>query len=82
MPKHWNHKKHSFSQNKLTKKEEFQWVLTVVVFVTFFIIYFTNNFFSNCIFEWPIRWNVKVCWNEQIPDAKERALEKAANFIP
>lgn len=66
----------------MTKQERFQWGLTIVVFIIVFCAVFVYRFFANCIFEWPIRWNVHTCWNEQVQPAKEKAAEKAANFIP
>lgn len=66
---------------KLTKKE-FQWLITITVFIIAFIFYFTKGYLSNCIFEWPPRWDVKVCFSEQINPAKDKAAEKAANFVP
>lgn len=62
--------------------EKFQWILFTIVFVILFIIYFTYRFFSNCVFEWPIRWDVSTCWNEQIVPSKEKAIEKASVFAP
>lgn len=53
-----------------------------VIFGLLFIFYFSTSFISNCVFEWPIRWDVKTCWVEQIHPAKEKATEKAVNFVP
>lgn len=78
--KYYKFKKHR--DRKMTEQEKFQWVLTSIVFVVVFIGAFIYFFASNCIFEWPIRWDVKTCWSEQIQPAKEEAIEKAANFVP
>ncbi len=67
---------------KMTEREKFQWVLTAIVFVVVFIFAFIYFFASNCIFEWPIRWDIKTCLSEQIQPAKEEAIEQAANFVP
>ncbi len=67
---------------KMTEQEKFQWVLTAIVFVVVFIFVFVSRFFSHCIFEWPIRWDIGACWHEQIQPAKDAATEKAANFVP
>ena len=66
----------------LTNQEKFQWGLTMAVFVIVFCVVFVYRFFANCVFEWPIRWDVRACWNEQVQPAKEKAAEKAANFVP
>lgn len=66
----------------ITEQEKFQWGLAIVIFIIAFIFYFVGSYFSNCIFEWPPRWDVKTCFNEQINPAKEKAAEKAANFVP
>jgi len=69
-------------EKKMTEFEKFQWVLTAIVFVVVFICVFAYRFTTNCIFEWPIRWDVGVCWHEQVGPAKDAATEKAANFVP
>lgn len=74
--------RHTSKQDRMTKFEKFQWVVACIVFSVVFICYFIFRFFSNCIFEWPLRFDVKTCWNEQIQPAKEKAAEKAVNFIP
>ncbi len=77
------YRKHYYHHpKKITKEEIFQWGVVAVVFAFFFIFHFIGGFLSNCIFEWPIRWDVSTCWHEQIAPAKEKAAEKAANFIP
>lgn len=69
-------------EKKMTEFEKFQWVLFISIFVVSFVCIFAFRFVTNCIFEWPIRWDVKVCWNEQVGPAKDAAAEKAANFAP
>ena len=66
----------------LTKQEKFQWVFAAVVFVIAFVVYFTFNFVSNCIWEWPPWWDIGTCWNEQIDPARWKATETAAPFVP
>lgn len=66
----------------MTEQEKFQWGLATAVFIIAFIFYFIGGYFSNCIFEWPPRWDVKTCFSEQINPAKDKAAEKAANFVP
>ena len=73
------HRKKSSSKEK---EENFQLIFVMVVFVICFVFYFTRGFLSNCVFKWPIRWDVPTCWNEQISPAKKQATEKAANFVP
>lgn len=70
------------STRGMTKNEKFKWKLFFIVCVVLFIFYFIHGFLSNCVFKWPIRWDVATCWNEQIIPAKQKAAEKAVNFIP
>lgn len=62
--------------------ERFGWLVATVVFIVMFVAYFVYGFFAHCVFEWPVRLDVKVCWSEQVDPAKQKAAEKAANFIP
>jgi hypothetical protein len=62
-------------------KQEKNMLLAAIILVTSFIAYFTLNFVKNCIFEWPIRWDVKTCWNEQKDPSWNKALETTSNFI-
>ena len=66
----------------MTRQEWFQWAVVTVVFVVGFIIYFVYGFFANCIFEWPPRWDVATCWNEQKAPAQQKAVEEAIKFAP
>ena len=66
----------------MTKQERFQWSLVAVVFVIGFIVYFVYGFFANCIFEWPPRWDIGTCWNEQKELARQKAIEGAIKFAP
>lgn len=67
---------------KLSEFEKFQWAVFLTACVVFFIWYYILGFFQNCIFEWPVRWDVKTCWNEQYEPARDKAAEKAINFMP
>ncbi len=55
-------------------------IVVGVVFIIVFVAVFVNSYVRNCIWEWPIRWDVKTCWNEQIEPSKEKATEEAAKF--
>ena len=68
--------------NWLTKKKLFQLILVAVVFVVVFLAVFIYRFFANCVFEWPIRWDVGTCWEEQKAPAKQKAAEEAIKFAP
>jgi hypothetical protein len=67
---------------RMSKKEMVGWAIAAFVFIVSYVVYFSFSFVSNCIFEWPIRWDIKTCWHEQVGPAKEKASEAAANFIP
>ena len=82
MYKHRYFKFKKYRERKMTEQEKFQRILTAIVFVVVFIGAFIYFFASNCIFEWPIRWDIKTCWNEQIQPARNEAIDKAANFVP
>lgn len=75
-------KYHYYSSKGLTKEEKFRWILVIIIFIVGFLIYFSYGILTNCVFHWPIRWDVMTCWNEQVNPAKEKAAEKAANFVP
>ena len=78
-------KKHKYRHRKskgMSKKEMVGWAIATFVFTVSFVSYFIYSFTSNCIFEWPIRWDVKSCWNEQVGPSREKASEATANFIP
>lgn len=62
--------------------EWFQWAIFAVVFFVIFVISMIWNFTANCVFEWPLRFDVATCWDEQKPDAKEDATDAASNFMP
>jgi hypothetical protein len=66
----------------MTSFEKFQWLFFFVVLITAFLLSFAYHFVSNCIFTWPIRWDIHACWNEQIKPAKLDAVDKASNFMP
>lgn len=67
---------------KFSKEEKTAWLVVAIVFTFFFTIHIVYGFFTKCIFEWPIRWDVKVCLIEQKVNAVQKASEKAVNFIP
>jgi len=68
--------------NRMTEFEKFQWIVFCIICTVLFAFYLIKGFIFNCVFEWPIRWDVRVCWSEQINPAKEKAAEKATNFMP
>lgn len=82
MARYRRYKRRYRRPQKMSKEEEFQWIVATVVFVVAFVVYFTFGFISNCIWEWPPRWDVGTCWNEQIDPAKDKASEKATPFVP
>ncbi|RJO61207.1 hypothetical protein C4544_03490 [candidate division WS5 bacterium] len=82
MSRHWKFKKYHSGSKKMTEFEKFQWIAFFIICAVLFGFYLIKGFISNCVFEWPIRWDVHACWNEQINPAKEKAAEKAINFIP
>ena len=69
-------------EKPMSKEEKVAWIITCVVFVVCFVAYFIYGFFSNCIFHWPIRWDIGTCWHEQIQPAQNKAAESASNFMP
>ena len=66
----------------MTQREKIGWLIAGGVFVVCFMAYFIYGFFTNCVFHWPIRWDVDECWHEQIAPAQNKAAESASNFIP
>jgi len=66
----------------LSKEEKIGWTIASFIFVIVFVTYFIYSFFANCIFEWPIRWDVGTCWDEQKAPAKQKAIEEAIKFVP
>ncbi len=75
-------KRHRSGSKKITEFEKFQWIAFFIICAVLFGFYLIKGFISNCIFEWPIRWDVGTCWNEQINPAKDKAAGKAINFMP
>lgn len=64
------------------KKKEISWWLFIgFVIVVLFIRYFIPGLFSNRIFEWPLRLDVKACWNEQVKTAKDKAVKDVINLM-
>jgi hypothetical protein len=80
MSKHWKIRSRGFSEKD--KRYIFQLCVAALIFVLGVVIWFSWFFVCNCIFHWPIRWDVKACWTEQIRPAQEKAGEAASNFIP
>ena len=73
---------HRRRSDGMTKQERFQWIVVAVVFVAVFLVVFVYKFFANCIFEWPVRWDIGTCWDEQKVPAKQKAIEEAIKFAP
>lgn len=83
MRKHKKYKRRNIPRSqKITKEDKLHLMIVVVVFVVCFVFYLMSSFVSNCIFEWPLRWDIGTCWNEQVGPAKEKAVEKAIQFVP
>jgi hypothetical protein len=61
---------------------EFTIVFFLIVFVAVFLWIFAGRFFSYCIWEWPPRWDVGTCWNEQVDPSLKAASEASAEFMP
>ena len=62
--------------------EDFMVVLFVIVLLGGFALFFTWNFITNCIFEWPIRWDVAQCFDDQLDPSWKKAGENAMDFLP
>ncbi|OGI98624.1 hypothetical protein A3H53_01245 [Candidatus Nomurabacteria bacterium RIFCSPLOWO2_02_FULL_40_10] len=62
--------------------KEFQWIVFFTILILAFIYFFVLGFIKNCVFGWPIRWDARTCWNEQIKPASEKSAEKAVDFFP
>lgn len=75
-------KKHYKKQRGLSKEEIFGWILFCVVFYVVLSVNMVWLFTTNCVFEWPPRFDVSVCWEEQKLEAKENAADAAGNFMP
>jgi flagellar basal body-associated protein FliL len=71
---------HFFSEKD--KKIILQWCIAAVIFTLGVAIYFSWFFVHNCIFHWPIRWDIGKCWQEQILPAQQKAGETASPFVP
>ena len=83
MGKYKKHRRKNVSHSrKVSKEDKLHLMIVAIVFVVCFIFYFLSGFISNCIFEWLLRWDAGTCWNEQINPAKEKAVEKAIQFVP
>lgn len=83
MVKYKKHRRRNTSRSqKITKEDKLHLMIIGIVFVVCFVFYLMSSFVSNCIFEWPLRWDIGTCWNEQVGPAKEKAVEKAIQFVP
>ena len=83
MGKYKKHRRRNTSRSqKITKEDKLHLMIIGIVFVVCFVFYLMSSFVSNCIFEWPLRWDIGTCWNEQVGPAKEKAVEKAIQFVP
>ncbi|MBP6858853.1 MAG: hypothetical protein KBC33_03435 [Candidatus Pacebacteria bacterium] len=60
----------------------FQWALFFGALFIIFVLSFAFRVFTNCILEWPVRWDISVCWHEQVQPSKNEAIEKASMFLP
>jgi hypothetical protein len=83
MKKYRYHKAYQSRQpRKLTDFEKFSLVVAGIVFIISFSYVMIAGFLSNCVFHWPIQWNVDACWHEQIAPAQNKAVQAASNFVP
>jgi hypothetical protein len=80
--KYKQYKRRGYPSKKLSKKEFYRYLLVAVVFTIIFIPCFIYFFFSNCVFVWPVRWDMKTCWHEQIAPSSEKAAKGAVNLLP
>lgn len=74
-----------YKSRGISKKDKlyiFQWGVAAMIFLIGVIIYFSWFFVRNCIIHWPVRFDVKLCWNEQIKPVQQKAGEAAGIFIP
>jgi hypothetical protein len=79
--KHWHHGHHRNTAPKITKDDVIKWTVIFIVFTVVYIFNLITGFFSNCVFEWPPRWDVNTCWQEQHEPAKQKATETVAPLI-
>jgi len=63
------------------KETIFHWVLVAVVFAVVYVSWMIWGFITNCIFTWPIRLDVNVCWSEQKIPAHEKAIDAAGHLM-
>lgn len=70
-----------YKKSDKLEMEMFSWVLLAIIFVTSYVFFFIHGWLSNCVFEWPIRWDIKTCWNEQKAPATQKALNETAKFM-
>lgn len=82
MRKYKKYRRNISRSQKITKEDKLHLMIIGIVFVVCFVFYLMSSFVSNCIFEWPLRWDIGTCWNEQVGPAKEKAVEKTIQFVP
>ncbi|MES3004627.1 MAG: hypothetical protein V4690_00780 [Patescibacteria group bacterium] len=75
-------KRSSYFKKRENEFEIPKWIFYFLTLTILFIVFFSFNFVSNCIIEWPPRWDVRTCWSEQFEPAKTKAIEKSAPFMP
>jgi hypothetical protein len=66
----------------MSEFEKFCWVVFIVILIISFIYFVIAGFITNCVFHWPIRWDVGTCWHEQIMPAQQKAAQTAEPFMP
>jgi hypothetical protein len=75
-------RKKYYRARKEAEQKKIMWLVACAVFGLCFIAYFIYGFSANCIFHWPIRWDIGACWHEQIQPAENKAAQSASNFVP
>jgi hypothetical protein len=80
---YYKYKKRKKSRRRRKEDEELlKYLPAAIVFIIVLVAVFTFNFLTNCIFEWPIRWDIGVCWDEQKEPSVRKATEEAIKFVP
>lgn len=74
---------HKNYKHKNKDKDDIRdYIPMVIIFIIGVIVLTPWYFIKNCIFEFPIRWDVGTCWHEQVETAKKDASEYAVKFAP
>ena len=85
MAKYKKWKKSHYSKpkqsRKMTEFEKFSLIVAAIVFVISLIYFVIVGFLHNCVFHWPIRWDISACWHDQIAPAQQKAAQTAEPFI-